>query len=107
MPSLTSQHATDLLASTSFDAKTHLGLDLWQKTSVCPEFNTEAETWNAMFESVNGLTTEQREQIFCKEDEKNCPRTNADDDMINYPNPVMRDVCRLNRVAPMFVTEND
>ena len=102
------QHNTDIVAGTSFDGQTQLGLDSWQKTSLCPYSGLVMETWNAEFETANGLTVEQREQVFCKDaDEKHCPRETADDAKIKYPNPVMREVCRLNRVAPMFVTEND
>lgn len=102
------EHNTDLVAGTSFDGQTQLGLDSWQKTSLCPVPATKMETWNAEFEAANGLTVEQREQVFCKDaDEKHCPRETASDSDIKYPNPIMREVCRLNRVAPMFVTEND
>ena len=106
--SLVWQHNTDIVAGTSFDGQTQLGLDSWQKTSLCPYSTLKMETWNAEFEAENGLTVEQREQVFCKDaDETHCPRGVAADDQIKYPNPIMREVCRLNRVAPMFVTEND
>ena len=102
------EHNTDLVAGTSFDGQTQLGLDSWQKTSLCPVPATKMETWNAEFQAANGLTVEQREQVFCKDaDEKHCPRETAVDAEIKYPNPIIREVCRLNRVAPMFVTEND
>ena len=77
------------------------GVEGWQRASACPYPGENHDTWKARV----ALTDDQETVFVCGKDEKHCPVVK--NSQIRYPNMVMLDVCRLQRMPEVFVFSND